>query len=436
MQPGGIEETDRYLLKRMVLPRLNADLPNSPGEESGPFERLVYKGSVAGNEPPQLCSGLLHLDAGVHRKERDLLLITAMPQSPHRELDSIRRNTTMADVAQLAGVGKMTVSRFLSGSANVSKATAERVQRAIRMLNYQPNELARSLRSVHSKTIALILPYLYDPFFATCAHAISTVATQHGYSVLITTSDERTDVERKQASLMLRRRIDGMIIIPAPHAEEYLRDEMFSHTHIVTLDRPAPDLRFDSVVVNNRTGARAGVTHLIEHGHRKIAFLGLSKLLFTFQARYAGYKEAMTRGGLVPENYIDCVSQESTITTLHSLLTDGNAPTALFAGNNLTMRYMLHALSVLRIDVPGKIALAGFDDFDIADVLQPALTVVRQPVYQIGETAANLLFERISRGQFPTKGHRVVLPLELVIRRSCGCHATAGDDRNLKPPAA
>jgi len=351
-----------------------------------------------------------------------------MPQSSRSDLDSIRRTTTMADVAQLAGVGKMTVSRFLSGSAKVSKATADRVQRAIRMLNYQPNELARSLRSVHSKTIALILPYLYDPFFATCAHAISTVATQHGYSVLITTSDEKIEVERKQAGMMLRRRIDGMIIIPAPHAEDYLRDEAFSRVHIVTLDRPAPDSRFDSVVVNNRAGARAGVTHLIEHGHRKIAFLGLSKGLFTFQARYAGYKEAMTRAGLAPESYIDCLSQENTITTVHSLLTDSDPPTALFAGNNLTMRYLLHALNVLRIEVPAKIALAGFDDFDIADVLQPALTVVRQPVYQIGETAANLLFERISRGQFTTKGHRVVLPLELVIRRSCGCHGPAAWD--------
>src|SRR5579859_4628906 len=264
--------------------------------------------------------------AGSVKKGRHSGSHLKMPQSSRSDQDAIRRATTMADVAQLAGVGKMTVSRFLSGSANVSKATADRVQRAIRMLNYQPNELARSLRSVHSKTIALILPYLYDPFFATCAHAISTVATQHGYSVLITTSDEKTEVERKQASLMLRRRIDGMIIIPAPHSEEYLRDETFSHVHIVTLDRPAPDSRIDSVVVNNRAGARAGVTHLIEHGHRKIAFFGLNKALFTFQARYSGYKEAMIKAGLTPESYIDCVSQENMITAVHSLLTDSDPP--------------------------------------------------------------------------------------------------------------
>ena len=329
----------------------------------------------------------------------------------------------MADVAKLAGVGKMTVSRLLSGSANVSEATAERVQRAIRLLSYQPNELARSLRSVHSKTIAVILPYLYDSFFATCAHAISTVATQHGYSVLITTSDEKTEIERKQASLMLRRRIDGMVIIPAPNDDGYLRGEMFSRVHIVTMDRPAPNSRFDSVVVNNRAGAKSGIEHLIGHGHRTIGFLGLNKALFTMQARYAGYKEAMANAGLTTEKYIECTSPESTVTSVQSLLALSIPPTALFAGNNLTMRYLLHALNVLGIDVPGQIALVGFDDFDVADVLQPALTVVRQPVYQIGETAANLLFQRISSGEFPQKGHRVVLPLELVIRRSCGCHA-------------
>src|SRR5579863_7361854 len=162
-----------------------------------------------------------------------------MPPNRRKDQDSIRRTTTMADVAQLAGVGKMTVSRLLSGSANVSKATADRVHRAIRMLNYQPNELARSLRSVHSKTIALILPYLYDPFFATCAHAISTVARQHGYSVILTTSDEDADTEQKQTNLMLRRQIDGLIAIPVAGNDRYYQGEAFSRVRVVTVDRPA-----------------------------------------------------------------------------------------------------------------------------------------------------------------------------------------------------
>lgn len=332
----------------------------------------------------------------------------------------------MADVAKLAGVGKMTVSRLLSGSARVSKGTADRVHRAIRMLNYQPNELARSLRSVHSKTIAVILPYLYDPFFATCAHAISNVAAENGYSVLITTSDEKHEIEQKQARAMLRRRIDGMIIIPAPHEDGYLAGDEFAHVHVVTLDRPASHSRFDSVTVNNRAGAGEGVRHMVEHGHKRIAFLGLSKSLFTMQSRFAGYEDAMLRAGLAVTAYVECRSQEQTVTALESELRSDTPPTALFAGNNLTMRYLLHALNTLKINVPGQMALAGFDDFDIADVLQPALTVVRQPVFQVGEIAATLLFQRIGQGEYPLRGQRVVLPVELVIRRSCGCFDDAG----------
>ena len=348
---------------------------------------------------------------------------------------SMRRSTTMADVARLAGVGKMTVSRVLSGSAKVAEPTAARVQRAIRMLDYQPNELARSLRSDYSKTIAVIVPYLYDPFFATCAHAISTVAKSHGYSVILTTSDEEHDTQQKQTSLMARRRIDGMVIIPAPGDDDYLRAEMFSRVHIVALDRPVADPRFDSVLVNNRAGAKMAVDHLIGHGHRNIRFIGIDRELYTLKARYAGYRQAMSRAALPVGPYIECQSPDQAVTALGAAFAGKRPPTALFAGNNLTMRYLLHALTALRVQVPEQVALAGFDDFDVADVLQPTLTVVRQPVYKIGEVAANLLFERILRREFPSTGRRVVLPLELIVRCSCGC--TPAEQRgNVRTAAA
>ncbi|HTX40527.1 MAG TPA: LacI family DNA-binding transcriptional regulator [Acidobacteriaceae bacterium] len=347
----------------------------------------------------------------------------------------MRRSTTMADVARLAGVGKMTVSRVLSGSAKVAEPTAARVQRAIRMLDYQPNELARSLRSDYSKTIAVIVPYLYDPFFATCAHAISTVAKSHGYSVILTTSDEEHDTQQKQTSLMARRRIDGMVIIPAPGDDDYLRAEMFSRVHIVALDRPVADPRFDSVLVNNRAGAKMAVDHLIGHGHRNIRFIGIDRELYTLKARYAGYRQAMSRAALPVGPYIECQSPDQAVAALRAAFAGKRPPTALFAGNNLTMRYLLHALTALRVQVPEQVALAGFDDFDVADVLQPTLTVVRQPVYKIGEVAANLLFERILRREFPSTGRRVVLPLELIVRCSCGC--TPAEQRgNVRTAAA
>jgi LacI family transcriptional regulator len=342
-------------------------------------------------------------------------------KNKNKKAEMIQRNTTMADVARLAGVGKMTVSRVLTGSASVSKATAERVYRAIKILHYQPNEVARSLRAVSSKTIGVIVPYLYDPFFATCAHAISTVAKQHGYSVILTTSDENPDIEQKQTSLMLRRQVDGLVIIPVSDNDRYYSGDAFSRVHVVTLDRPAPGSRFDSVLVPNRAGAKTAVEHLIGHGHRSIAFLGLSRKLYTMNARYIGYREAMSDAGHTHEPYVDCGSPERTVALIRSMLNGRKPPTALFAANNLTMRYVLHALNAAGIHIPRQIAVAGFDDFEMADVFQPPLTVVRQPTYQLGEVAANLLFQRISGSDAPQVGHRVILPVELIVRCSCGC---------------
>lgn len=348
----------------------------------------------------------------------------------------MQRNTTMADVARLAGVGKMTVSRVLNGSGTVSEATAERVYRAIKVLHYQPNEVARSLRAVNSRTIGVIVPYLYDPFFATCAHAISTVAQQHGYSVILTTSDEVAETEQKQANLMLRRQVDGMVTIPVAENSKYFAGEAFSRLHVVTLDRPAPGSRFDSVLVPNRAGARTAVEHLLGHGYSVIGFLGLSRRLYTMKARYAGYREAMLEAGLVPAPYTGCDSPEQTVAVVRSMLDSRRPPTALFVANNLTMRYVLHALNAAGVSIPRQIGLAGFDDFELADVLQPSLTVIRQPVYQIGEVAANLLFERIAGGDFIKGGHRVLLPLELVVRRSCGCQPRPVKGAKEHPAAA
>ncbi len=335
----------------------------------------------------------------------------------------------MADVARLAGVGKMTVSRLLSGSAGVSKKTADKIHRAIGILKYQPNEVARSLRALNSNTIGVIVPYLYDPFFATCAHAISTVAKQHGFSVILTTSDEEPETESRQINLMLRRKVDGILMIPATGKGKYRSEQEFSRVHIVTIDRPAIGSRFDSVLVNNRAGTRSAVEHLIGHGHRNIVFIGLSHELFTMKARYAGYKEAMIEARLTPASYHDCETQEHALTLLRSMLGAKNPPTAIFTGNNLSMRYVMHALNAAGVDIPGQLALAGFDDFDMADVLHPALTVVRQPIYEIGEVAANRLFQLIAQGEFPKAGRRIVLPLELVIRRSCGCNTRTANSQ-------
>jgi LacI family transcriptional regulator len=336
---------------------------------------------------------------------------------------------TMNDVARLAGVGTMTVSRVLNGSANVSPNTAERVRGAIRKLNYRPNEMARALRAMKSKSVGVIVPYLYDPFFSTCAHAINVVAKEHGYLVVLTTSDEDAATEYEEAQLMIQRHVEGLIVIPASGGQSSLNGREFDAMHIVTIDRPVQNRRFDSVLVENEAGARLAVQHLIErHGHRRILCLGMDSSLYTMSARFEGYRKAMISNRLAPEPMLACSTPEAAHAIVNTALQETPRVTAFFTANNLATRYILAALLENGIDIPGDVALVGFDEVELADILPPKLTVVRQSAFDLGRVAAEMLFERLKTGTFPDKGKRKVLPIELILRRSCGCEPVNAQD--------
>jgi LacI family transcriptional regulator len=327
----------------------------------------------------------------------------------------------MNDVARLARVGTMTVSRVLSGKVPVSAETEQRVRTAIEQLKYRPNELARAFRGQRSHTIGLIIPYLYDPFFANCAHAVTTVAKEHGYSVILTTSAEDPDIEYAEAEQMLQRYVDGLVVIPTNFRHTRLTRALFGKTPVVAFDRPVPDPTMDVVLVQNTSGARHIVEHLIEHGHRRIAFMGLSRTLFTINARFLGYRRALQEAGLKEDAFFGCGSEEDTLRALRDKLKSANAPTAILTSNTLATRYVLSAIAHLNVHVPNDLAFAGFDDFDMAEFTAPPLTVVRQPAQEMGRVATNLLFDRIARSETPQTGSRIVLPVEIVLRRSCGC---------------
>jgi LacI family transcriptional regulator len=332
----------------------------------------------------------------------------------------------MSDVARLAGVGTMTVSRVLNGSANVSEEAAQRVNTAIEQLNYRPNELARALRGQRSRSIGLILPYLYDPFFATCTHAVTTVAKQHGYSVIMTTSNENPETEYTEATQMLQRHVEGLIVIPANLGQTRLNRTLLGKTPLVAFDRPLSDPGFDTVLVQNQSGSKRMVQHLIGHGHTAITFMGLSRSLFTINARFQGYRRAMLEAGLEVDSHFQCETPECTLEAVRTRLQSKKPPTAYFTSNTLATRYVFEALLQLGVHIPADVALAGFDDFELADLISPPLTVVRQPAQEMGRVAANQLFDRLERGEMPQTGNRIVLPVEIVLRRSCGCkHKTA-----------
>ena len=334
---------------------------------------------------------------------------------------SANRKPTMSDVARLAGVGTMTVSRLLSGSAGVSEETAQRVLAAVEKLKYRPNEIARAFRGQRTRTIGLIIPYLYDSFFANCAHAVTTVAKEHGYTVIITTSNEDPDTEFAEAEQMLQRNVDGLVIIPSLYRQLRLTRNFFGRTPVVAFDRPISDQPFDVVLVQNTAGAHRIVEHLIEHGHKRIAFMGLSRDLFTINARFLGYRRALQDAGLKEDSFFGCASPEDTSRALNEMLGRSDPPTAIFTSNTLATRYVLASLQTFGVKIPADIALVGFDDFELADQTNPPLTVVRQPAQEMGRVATNLLLDRIARGEIPQTGNRIVLPVEIVLRRSCGC---------------
>ena len=332
----------------------------------------------------------------------------------------VKRPPRMSDVARLAGVGTMTVSRVLSGSVPVSEGTAKRVYNAIAALNYRPNEVARALRDQRSHQIGIIVPNLIDPFFAICAHTVSVVAKEHDYSVIIATADEDVNIEYDEAVRMLRRQVEGFVIIPAASGVSRITGAEFAQTPIVTLDRPIENSMYDSVVVENKFGALLGVNHLIQHEHRYIAFFGLSRALYTIKGRFDGYREAMKHAGLKSEAYFGNGTQTDMFVTIREVMRRKNPPTAIFCSNNLIARNTIHALASLNVRIPEQVALVGFDDFETANILNPPITVVRQPITDLARMGANILFSRLLNCDTSSGPKHIVLPVELVIRESCG----------------
>src|SRR3984885_5654708 len=332
------------------------------------------------------------------------------------------RPPRMSDVAKLAGVGTMTVSRVLSGSVKVSEETTKRVFDAIATLNCRRNEVARALRDQRSHQIGVIIPNLADPFFAICAQTVSIVAKEHAYSVIIATADEDPHTGDSEASRMLRRQVDGFVIIPAAGNLSPTAGNEVSRPAVVNLDRPIENSSFDSVVVENRSGSQLGVNHLIQHGHRRIAFFGLSRNLFTIRARFEGYRDALKKASLKAEFYFGNATQTEMISTIRSVLDGKNPPTAFYCSNNLITRNAIHALAHFKVRVLESVALVGFDDFETANILNPPLTVVRQPITDLARMGANILFSRLLNDDRTERGKHIVLPVELVLRDSCGTH--------------
>ena len=340
--------------------------------------------------------------------------------------------STIGDVARRAGVSKVTVSRVLNGATHVNPDTRARVEQAISDLKYMPNLAARSLRSRQSSTIALVVPDITNVFWTTVARGVEDEAQRRDYSVFLGNTDESADKQRSYLRAVVQQRVDGVIIAPYNCEAVSIRPLADNRIPTVVIDRKLDQWEVDSVRGDSAGGACALVGHLVQLGYRRIAMISGPKGASTAEERAAGYLLALRKAGigydprLLRWGEFRASSGEMLAADLYA---NGPIPDAIFAANNQIALGALEFLLKRGLKVPEDVALVCFDEMSDAARLFQFFTVAAQPAYEIGQTAANLLFERI-RGENSAPVREVIMPSHLVLRSSCG--RFAGSARPLQ----
>jgi LacI family transcriptional regulator len=330
---------------------------------------------------------------------------------------ALRVRATIRDVAALAGVGTKTVSRVINDEANVSPPTRERVQRAVLALNFKPNQGAGALRRGNRKTLTLglLLDAVDNPFSALLNRAVETVADRRDTAVLAASSDNDPDRERVMVDAFTRRRVDGLIMSPISEDQGYLHVEREQGTPLVFVDRPPTGLSADAVITNSYEASIEGTRHLIRHGHRQIAHL--SNESAASAARQCGFTKAMAEAGLAENSVQLCGlgSDREINVAVRALMQLDTPPTALFTSQYQVTLGAIRALHDLQLE--RRVALLGFDDLVLADLLRPAITVIAPDPSRLGTIAAERIFARLDGD---TSSVQTVLVAAKLIARGSG----------------
>lgn len=326
----------------------------------------------------------------------------------------------MIDVAKLAGVSVATVSRVLVGNAQVSLETKQKVLKAMEELNYKPNKLARNLRKLESKTIVVVIPDISNPFFTGVIRGIQHVAMQHEYFVLL--GDTKNDVKAEQDFIeqIKERAADGVILITARTPQQKIM-EMAQEVPLVMACEYIAGANLSMVTIDNVASSARVIDHLTRLGHQRIGFISGPLDIILSRDRLNGYMQGLVQHGLEPDPSL-IVEGDFTISSGYhlamQLLNLSQPPTAIFASNDEMAIGAIKALKEIGIQIPQEMAVVGFDDISMATVIEPALTTVAQPKFEIGKRAMEMLLQTIQHPAM-NKEH-VVLPDQLVIRESCG----------------
>lgn len=333
---------------------------------------------------------------------------------------------TMDEVAKRAGVSKTTVSRIINGNyAHVNQATKQRVMKVVEELNYRPNALAKSLKQMKTNVIGIVLSNLQNPFWAHVLEGVEDTCRDHGYNLMICNSNDKSELEVEHIEGLRLKQVDGIIVNPTMKNKEMFYSLVDKDFPIIAINRKIEDVPIDTVVVDNVKGAYLAVDHLIKKGMRSIAIMvyppeGISPRI----ERITGYKLALENNGIkVNENLIRIMEEKKGLAKeeVKKLLSQNDHPDAIFSTNNMMSLEILEGIKELGMSVPEDVKMVGYDETVWSQHLNPPLTTVSQPSYQLGEIAAKRLIDSLNNKQREESQVISITSLEphLIIRKSC-----------------
>lgn len=333
---------------------------------------------------------------------------------------------TIKDIAKALGLSTSTVSRALRDSYEISPETKKLVLDYAQKINYHPNPIALSLKERRSRSIGVIVCEIANSFFSQVINGIESIAYNNGYNVIIAQSRESFERELINLQYLTSRSVDGLIISVSTETNDFTSFKQLHEKElpIVFFDRIVDDINTHKVIADNYKGAYAATVHLINNGYERIAILANAEVLSITKERLAGYKAALADNDIeANESYIKYCRHGGMIFSeveeaVGSLLDMKERPDAIFASADKLTTGCLRILKSKKIDVPNDIALTGFSNTDLTELLQPSLTVIKQPAFEMGEVATKFLIQLIESKRPVTDFETKVLPTELFIRES------------------
>jgi LacI family transcriptional regulator len=338
----------------------------------------------------------------------------------------MKKKVSLKDIAQKVGVSTALVSYVLNNKekkARVGEEMAIKVRKAAKELNYQPNQIAKSLKSGKSFTIGLILADIANPFFSQIARIIEDEAKKHNYTVIFGSSDERFDRSWDLINALFSRQVDGFIIAPSEGSKEQMLYLQEHKIPFVLIDRYFPDIDANYVVIDNYKAAYDAVTHLVKTGHQRIGLVAYKTNLFHMQERKRGYLDAMQDNNLLTDVSFQREARHNKVKediekVIDELLSLELPIDALFFATNTLALNGLKYINKLKLQVPKDLAIICFDEGDAFDFYYCPLTYVKQPVEELGKEAVQLLLNQITNKSSGING--ISLEAQLIVRKSCG----------------